>query len=123
MSKILLSIKPKYAEKIFAGTKKYEYRKRIASKCVSTILVYETSPTCMVVGEVKVVGMLSSSPSAVWEETKKSAGISREKYRKYFKGCKQSFAYCLGDFIKYEQPIALFELGVNKAPQSFIYLD
>jgi len=27
--KILLSIKPEYAEKIFAGTKKYEFRRSI----------------------------------------------------------------------------------------------
>ena len=123
MSRILLSIKPEYVAKIFTGAKKYEYRKRIASKCVSTILIYETYPTCMVVGEVKVIGTLSSSPSAIWEDTKKYAGISREKYRKYYKGCKHSFAYCLGDFLKYEQPIPLYELGVNKSPQSFIYLD
>lgn len=38
MAVILLSIKPEYAEKIFAGTKKYEYRRHIASEKVEKSL-------------------------------------------------------------------------------------
>lgn len=40
MAVILLSIKPEYAEKIFAGTKKYEYRRHVASEKVEKIIVY-----------------------------------------------------------------------------------
>ena len=32
MSKILMSIKPEYVDKIFSGEKKYEYRKRIVQR-------------------------------------------------------------------------------------------
>lgn len=43
--RILLSINPEYVEKIFSGTKKYEYRKNIfKNKEVKTILIYSTSP-------------------------------------------------------------------------------
>ena len=39
MSTILISIKPEYVEKIFDGSKKYEYRRRLANKAVDKILV------------------------------------------------------------------------------------
>lgn len=49
MAVILLSIKPEYAEKIFAGTKKYEYRRHIASEKVEKIIVYSTAPVKQVI--------------------------------------------------------------------------
>ena len=42
MKAILLSIKPEYVERILAGTKKYEYRKRLARNKSSILLVYST---------------------------------------------------------------------------------
>ena len=44
MATILLSVKPKYIEKIFNGTKKYEFRKKLAKLDVSKIILYSTSP-------------------------------------------------------------------------------
>ena len=38
MSKILMSIKPEYVDKIFSGEKKYEYRKRLCKKKIDTII-------------------------------------------------------------------------------------
>ena len=101
MESILLSINPEYVERILAGSKKYEFRIRLANRTVDKILMYSTAPIMKVVGEVEVVKTISSSPSALWEYTKKFAGISRDKYRKYFKGCKVAYAYQLGKVIQY----------------------
>lgn len=122
MKSILLSVKPEYVERIFDGSKKYEYRKRLANKTVDKILIYSTTPIMKVVGEVQVIETISASPTALWESTKKFAGISREKYRKYFKGCKVACAYQLGQVIRYDQPKELSEFNVNLPPQSFIYI-
>lgn len=122
MRSILLSVNPEYVDKIFAGSKKYEYRKRLAIKTVDKILIYSTAPIMNVVGAVQVVETISASPTALWECTKKFAGISREKYRKYFKGCKVAYAYQLGRVIRYDPPKELGEFNVNLPPQSFIYL-
>ena len=46
--RILISINPEYVEKILAGTKKYEYRRR-AAKDVSSLVIYETDHTKKVV--------------------------------------------------------------------------
>lgn len=122
MELILLSINPEYVERIFAGSKKYEFRKRLANKTVDKILMYSTAPIMKVVGEVQIVETISASPTALWECTKKFAGISRDKYRKYFKGCKVAYAYRLGQVIRYDPPKELSAFNISLPPQSFIYL-
>ena len=122
MESILLSINPEYVDRIFAGSKKYEFRKRLANRTVDRILIYSTAPIMKVVGEVQIVKTISSSPTALWEYTKKFAGISRCKYREYFKGCKIAYAYELGQVIRYDPPKELSEFHINLPPQSFIYL-
>ncbi len=123
MKALLLSIKPEYVERILQGTKKYEYRKRLAKESFDTIYIYSTSPVMKVVGTVKVLGRLEHSPTALWEITKANAGISRSKYRKYFKNCKKAYAYKLGEVTVFETPIDLETLGISVAPQSFSYIE
>ena len=122
METILLSINPEYVDGILNGTKKFEFRKRLADKSISRILIYATLPTKKVVGEVQVIDTVSASPSALWEMTKEKAGISREKFREYFRGCKTAYAYCLGEVTQYDSPKALSEFNINQPPQSFVYI-
>ena len=83
--KILLPIKEEYIERILNGEKKYEYRHRLAQERIDTIILYATAPKCAVVGEVSVIGRIEKPPTVLWEETKKNAGITRKKYREYFR--------------------------------------
>lgn len=122
MSKVLISIKPEYVDKILNGTKKYEYRRTLAKKDVSSLIIYSTWPVKEIVGEVGVVGTIEMAPSSLWEKTKKEAGISRKKYREYFKKRKKACAYVLGMVTKYETNKKLLDIGVQQAPQSFLYL-
>lgn len=72
MASILLSIKLEYVEPIIAGPKIYVFRKRLANKAVGNILLYLTAPIIKVVGAVHIVETISTSPTALWERTKKS---------------------------------------------------
>lgn len=123
MKAILLSIKPEYVDKILSGTKKYEYRKRLAQIENCTMLVYSTSPVMKVVAKVEICNTLSAAPSTLWEQTKNEAGISRSKYREYFKGCKTAHAYRLGKVEVFEPPKELSEFNITVAPQSYMYVD
>lgn len=123
MAVILLSIKPEYAEKIFAGTKKYEYRRHIASEKIEKIIVYSTAPVKQVIGEVDVDGILSMKMTPMWELTKHGAGISRYKYRQYFKNSKCAFAYVLKKPRLFPSPKDLKDYAINQAPQSFVYIE
>ena len=104
MKAILLSIKPEYVDRILAGTKKYEYRKRLARSDSSVLLVYSTSPVMKVVAKVEILGTICAAPSTLWEQTKSNAGISRKKYREYFHGCKTAYAYELGKVEIFDPP-------------------
>ena len=123
MATILLSIKPEYVERIFNGSKKFEFRKHLPQEKVDRIVVYSTEPVQRVVGEVEVLGTLSMKPSPLWDFTKTAAGISRAKYRSYFKGCSAAHAFQLGQTQIYDVPKTLKEMGIKSAPQSFIYLN
>jgi predicted transcriptional regulator len=119
---ILLSIKPEYVKKILAGTKKYEYRRRLAKEEISTILIYSTYPVMKVVAQAEVSGTICANPSALWEKTKANAGISRKKYREYFQGCKKANAYELGEIKAFDEPKSLLDYNISFAPQSFVYV-
>lgn len=123
MKALLLSIKPEYVEKILQGTKKFEYRKRLAKEEVSVIYIYSTSPSMKVVASAQVIGRLSASPTSLWKKTKANAGISRSKYREYFHGCKVAYAYELGEVSVFKKEKELFEYGITTPPQSFVYID
>lgn len=122
MRKILLSINPEYVARILTLDKKYEYRRRLANDDVEAIVIYATLPIMRIVGEVKVEGKIEMAPSALWESTKQNSGISRKKFREYFKGCKKAYAYKLGQATKYKKEKLLSDIGIRQAPQSFIYL-
>lgn len=123
MKAILLSIKPEYVDRILAGTKKYEYRKRLARSNSSVLLIYSTYPIMKVVAKVEILGTICAAPSTLWKQTKSNAGISRKKYREYFHGCKIACAYELGKVEIFDPPRDLSDYNVIFAPQSFLYVD
>lgn len=122
MCKILLSINPEYVQKIFDGTKKYEYRKVKCKREVDKIIIYETSPVMKIVGEASVKKVLEDTPEKMWQKTKEFSGTSPEFFLKYYSGCQNAIAYELKDIKKYDEPQDLIDYGLTTAPQSFIYI-
>lgn len=121
MSKIIVSINPRHVNNIINGSKRYEYRTRIASKDVNKLLIYETAPIKKVVEEVDVIEVLSLDPKTLWEQTKYYSGISKEFFDEYFKNRSVAYAYKLGKVKVYDEPKSLIEFGLRAAPQSFAY--
>ena len=122
MSAILLSINPEHVENIFNGTKRYEFRKTRCKKHVSTIFIYSTYPVMRVVGEAAVNRILEHTPDELWSKTSEHAGIDREFFDCYFEGREKAVAYELGKITIYENMKELSDLGLNAAPQSFVYV-
>ncbi|MDO4401917.1 MAG: ASCH domain-containing protein [Clostridiaceae bacterium] len=123
--KVLLSIKPKYVQRIFEGEKKYEYRKSLFKKDgINTIVIYATKPVGKVVGEFTFDTIIKANPEVLWEETKSNSGISKKDYLEYFKEKDNAYAIEIKDFQKYDNPLSLEELNPNikSAPQSFMYI-
>lgn len=119
---MLLSINPEHVHNILQGTKTYEFRKILCKRKVDKIVMYATYPVKRVVGEVEVIDVLEMKKEALWKITKKQSGITKEFFDKYYEGRETAIAYKLGEVIEYEEPHELREIGVNVAPQSYMYL-
>lgn len=121
--KVLLSIKPEFALKIFDGTKKYEFRKSIFKRNnINTVVVYASYPIQKVIGEFEIEDILCKDLDSLWQVTKKESGITKDYYDEYFANKEMAFAIQIGDIIRYQNPKYLSEFDIDFAPQSFMYL-
>jgi predicted transcriptional regulator len=121
--KVLLSIKPKYADKIFDGTKKYEFRKVIFKNSnIRTVVVYSSSPVQQVIGEFEIENILSLAPKDVWTKTKEFSGISKEFFFEYFADREVAHAIKIKSVKKYKKPLSIKDDFNVLPPQSYLYL-
>jgi predicted transcriptional regulator len=122
--KILLSIKPEFASKIFDGTKVFEFRRSLYKRNIDTAVVYVTRPVCMFVGEFSIEGILQGRPEDIWIKTKAGAGITKSFYDSYFDGREVAYALRIGQIFKYSEPVNPVErISSFVPPQSFMYLN
>jgi predicted transcriptional regulator len=77
MKKILISVNPTHVKNIINGTKKFEYRTRVAKLTIDSVIIYSTFPTMRVVAEVEIKGILEFSPEELWNLTKEYSGIDK----------------------------------------------
>ncbi len=122
MSTILMSIKPKYVDKIFSGEKKYEYRKRTCRERIDRIIVYSSFPIQKVVGELKIKQVLKDKKDVIWNKTSKYGGITKNKYEKYYENCDNAVAYEIEKASLYNTPKNLIDYNIKTAPQSYVYI-
>ena len=82
--KVLLSIKPEFANKILNGEKKFEFRKSLFKRDgIKTVLIYATMPIGKVIGEFDIEHIISNSPQEIWNETCEFSGISKSFFDDY----------------------------------------
>lgn len=121
--KVLLSIKPEYAEKILHGEKKYEFRRTIfKNPAIQKVVIYASSPVKKVIGEFEIDSILSLEICELWEKTMHFSGIDKQFYYSYFCGKEIGHAIKVKKAKRYSKYLDLEELDVNQAPQSFVYL-
>lgn len=123
--KVLLSIKPEYALKIFDGKKKFEYRKSLFKRSdIDTVIVYATKPIGKIIGEFEIGEIIEDTPVELWNLTKTFSGIKKKDYMNYFNDREKAFAITIKATNKYDNPMELSELNQNikVPPQSFRYI-
>lgn len=123
MCTILLSIKPKYIEKITSGDKKFEFRRTTPKRKVDKIIIYSTFPVMKVIGEIEVKNTLTMNKWTMWKQTKGYQGINHKDYMSYFEGVENASAFEIKKFQQYEVSKSLSDYGIFHAPQSFIYIN
>ncbi|HVN48127.1 MAG TPA: ASCH domain-containing protein [Bacteroidota bacterium] len=124
---VLLSIKPKYAEKIFLGQKKIELR-RICPKVKEGdyIIIYVSSPVKSLVGKIQVKKIISESPQKLWKRVSSEAGITKQIFDQYYEGASLGYGIYVSRPEKLPNPIHLNVLRKKvkgfRPPQNYYYV-
>jgi len=121
--KLKLSIKPEFANKIFEGTKKFEFRKSIFKKQVSAVVVYASAPLQQVIGEFEIEQILHLDLETLWDITHLNSGISKSFFYEYFEDKERGYAIEIKNTKLYKIPKNLKETYNMFPPQSFAYIN
>lgn len=121
---IVLSIKPKYAELILAGTKTVEFRRAWAAEKVEMIAIYASAPIQKLVGIVQVSDIIRAKPTKLWGYcSKRGGGLSKSELTAYFNGKDTGVAVLLQDAKRFAQGIDPKRVIKDfSPPQSFRYM-
>jgi predicted transcriptional regulator len=99
----IISIHPKFANAILAGTKTVELRRRIPPIKIGTRLwIYATQPIGAVIGTVTVEAIVRATPDVIWDMCADRADISRLEFDRYFSGSSEAIGISLGATQKIE---------------------
>ena len=121
--KVLLSIKPEFANKIFDGSKLYEFRRSVfKNKDVTKIIVYASAPISRVIGEFEIEHVIKKKLGELWNDTKEHSGITEDFYLSYFQGKEEGFAIKVKKPKRYKKDFCIKEKYGKSAPQSFLYI-
>lgn len=124
---VLMSIKPRYADMIFAGIKTIELR-RVCPKIGpgDLVLVYVSGPRMALVGGFVVEGIVAATPAELGRRHLKHSGLSQDVFQNYFEGATHAYGILIGRTWQFEEVAELATLRRRKGgflpPQSYRYL-
>jgi predicted transcriptional regulator len=124
---IVMSIRPEYADKIMAGQKTIELRRRIpkSMRPGQTLFIYASSPQKALVGAAIVTDVKCLPVSRLWQQYAQSACVQEETFRRYFCGMDEGFGLLLSQVVRFKSPIPVAELRDRFGffpPQSYRYV-
>lgn len=122
---ILLSIKPKYVEKIITGEKQYEFRRTIFKrKHIRKAYIYSSSPTKKIIGSFMIGDIIEDHPERLWDQLSTVSGISETEFFDYFVDKEKGFAIKIEQLQLLDDPLEPHMLIPDfTPPQSFSYID
>lgn len=123
---VVLSIKPVYTERILAGQKTIELRRRFPVAAPRGVLayIYSSSPVKAMVGTAWIRDVLKLPVEEIWTEFKSKAFIERMSFDEYFDGLDYGYALVFDEVKSFNRPLPLHELREKfgfEPPQSFLY--
>jgi predicted transcriptional regulator len=123
---VLLSVKPKFARSLMAGTKTAEVRRRFPDIAAGTLIyVYSSSPERAIVGTLRSEGVHRRGPNEVWEQFKEIIDIDERYLHDYLVNVDEAVVVEVSAPQPWNVPVSLAQLrellGVEP-PQSYRYL-
>ena len=125
---IVLSLKPRFAEAILAGTKTVEMRRTTPKIEVPTrALLYASTPVRAMLGTCIITCITSADLAALWQEYGSRAELSYNEFKRYFEGMEVGTALTLARQRPLTRRVPLQDLRAEpmgfRPPQSFAYID
>lgn len=117
----VIPIWPRYAQLIYDGVKRYEFRKLLPRPDTGAFLVYETAPISKITGFFLSEHILQKAPHELWQMTAAESGILEKDFFHYFRSHKSGAALLIKSARKFLSPVALGHFGC-KPPQSYVYI-
>lgn len=120
-----MSIKTKYANQIFKGTKKYEYRRRSIKEgnLNKKIFIYSSEIDKKIVGYIIVDEILEGTSEYILKRTNNEGNID---IINYFKDCENCYALKIKEAVLLQKAISLKELKEKDSnftvPQYYRYI-
>ena len=123
---LLLSIRPRFVDSIFSGTKTVELRRvKPRVHAGDLVVVYASGTTKGIVGAFEVSGVTAAAPSSIWRKHNGGSGLSKQEFDSYFAGASMGYAIRIGRLWKLAETVPLKTLRKRRAgfrpPQSYHY--
>lgn len=121
---VLLSIKPKYADLILAGSKTVELRRSWPSNDIGVMVIYSSAPVQRLTGIALIKEIRECDFDTLWEISQAhGGGVTYEELREYIGKKRLSYGLMLRRVVEAELQIDPKELFPNfTPPQGFLYL-
>ena len=125
---IVLSLKPRFAEVILAGSKTAELRRTVPKIVVPTrALLYATTPVRALLGTCIITKVRAADLAVLWREYGSKSDLRHHQFRQYFEGLDAGTALELTQPRAFSRRIPLQDLRAKprgfRPPQSFAYID
>ncbi len=123
---LLISVRPRFANAIFAGEKEFELR-RVKPRLQrgDLVVVYASGSVKGMVGAFEVAEVLVAAPSLIWSQCKGRVSLSKVEFDSYFDGTSVGYAIRIGKLWPFEKTVTLNTLRKKQAsfrpPQSYHY--
>ncbi len=123
---VLISIRSKFVEAIFAGKKTIELRRHAPKVAVGTpVVVYSSGRDMAIRGHAVIGEILTADPESLWDLVGNETGLSKAEYDLYFAGAERAFAIPLESISEGARQVSLAALRAEhglEPPQSWRYL-
>lgn len=123
---LFLSIRPRFAESIFAGTKTVELRRvKPRVQAGDLVVVYASGAIKGLFGAFEVTGVTAGSPNHIWRKHNQGSGLTRDEFDRYFAAVEVGYAIRIGKLWRLPEPVPLPTLRSRRKgfrpPQSYQY--
>ncbi|MGD0638677.1 MAG: hypothetical protein ABSA72_11635 [Nitrososphaerales archaeon] len=122
---VLLSVRPRYAEAILAGQKKYEFRKAWPrQKSGQKVFIYTTAPVRKIVGSFVAGNVIEDHPASLWKRYRSKGGIEEQAFFDYFGSRSIGYAIEISELEVFDVPLEPEDrIPGFVAPQSYMYIE